>query len=195
MARKDKNGLTSERGAFPSSGSVYDPLIRAPYPWRRIFARVLDYFIYLVFWLVIMYLFPSIPIASERSNIHSATLLTMIFLEPLLLLFLGTTAGNAVLGLRVESVKGRNLNYFEGIKRFFLFLLYVMLLMVVSAFDNVSLVFGRKGSDRREVRRWDAGVCYKVKRHWSQALWWLVGALLCIYLCNELCIAIFGKEI
>lgn len=90
-------------------------------PWRRFWARMLDWQIYTGIWsIALSFLWP----AAQLSDNALLTLLdillgdlTMILLEPLLLHFLGTTPGKWALGLRVAADGGGKLTLREARER------------------------------------------------------------------------------
>lgn len=81
-------------------------------PWRRYWARSLDYSLcaLLVDWL--LYLFPVWDYGQLPLN-----LLAMLLLEPLALMLFATTPGKAVFGIRVTDPEGRRLRYGAGVER------------------------------------------------------------------------------
>lgn len=95
------------------------PKVRSP--WRRFFARELDLFIYSSLWNIFLTVVMNINIANRKGwtdllDTFIAFLL-MLFIEPALLRFFGTTAGKWILGLRITDSEGRHLSYSEGLSR------------------------------------------------------------------------------
>lgn len=91
------------------------PVIRSP--WRRYFARILDYFFYgMVVALVDLYW------ADGKMPNLLSTILTMglmVLLEPVQLRLFGTTLGKWIFGIRVTDLDGHHLFYSEGMRRTF----------------------------------------------------------------------------
>jgi len=112
--------------AIVKSGSPYftaagDVLPQVHKPWRRYFARTLDTAVYNLLWTVFLVVAFQInfTIRSAWGNLLDifASVIIMLFVEPLLLHLFGTTLGKLVLGLRVEGDDGRYLSYSEGFER------------------------------------------------------------------------------
>lgn len=98
--------------ALEQDTPVEDALPRLNLPWRRYWARSLDYSLcaLLVDWL--LYLFPVWDYGQLPLN-----LLAMLLLEPLALMLFATTPGKAVFGIRVTDPEGRRLRYGAGVER------------------------------------------------------------------------------
>ena len=90
-------------------------------PWRRYFARTLDLVIYNLLWTAfIAFVFNvNVAIRSNFGNIVDSYIafVIMLFLEPLLLHFFGSTLGKSIFGFRVERSDGSRLSYREGLER------------------------------------------------------------------------------
>lgn len=108
------------------SGSSYfiikaDELPQVFHPWRRFFARVIDFYIYNTLWLAVLVFVLQINVSNRNSFgdfIDTfVALLMMLFLEPLWLRHFGTTPGKAIFGLRIENAYGRHLSYGDGLER------------------------------------------------------------------------------
>ncbi|MBO5670574.1 MAG: MerR family transcriptional regulator, partial [Clostridia bacterium] len=92
------------------------------HPWRRLFARTLDYNLYLLplelICLLGLHLNPASPggrIATAVSTVLAYVL--MLCIEPVLLHFFGTTPGKWLFGLHITNYDGTRLTYEEGIQR------------------------------------------------------------------------------
>lgn len=98
--------------ALEQDTPVEDAPPRLNLPWRRYWARSLDYSLcaLLVDWL--LYLFPVWDYGQLPLN-----LLAMLLLEPLALMLFATTPGKAVFGIRVTDPEGRRLRYGAGVER------------------------------------------------------------------------------
>ena len=101
----------------PEQGDIIRPL---KCPWRRFFARSLDWSIYSWLWSLLAARFlPLEGTAEAASSILGwcIALLLMLALEPLLLSRFGTTPGKWILGLRVSDVYGEKLTYDQALRR------------------------------------------------------------------------------
>lgn len=102
---------TSEPVSTPSSDILPEPHI----PWRRYFARILDYAVYDTLWRSFLALALNINIYSRSaaSNaLDSIVVLVILFIaEPILLTLFGTTPGKWVLGIRVTGNEGELMTY------------------------------------------------------------------------------------
>jgi len=92
------------------------------HPWRRLFARTLDYNLYLLPLELLCLLGFRLNPASAGGRIAtsvSAVLayVLMLCIEPVLLHFFGTTPGKWLFGLRITNYDGTHLTYEEGIRR------------------------------------------------------------------------------
>ena len=141
----------------------------APYPFRRYFARFLDICFYNVLWLLILALSSYSTNPGEFSALGLWPVL-MFFLEPLQLMLFGTTAGKAILGISLESVEGRKLTYFEGMKRLWLLFVYGLGLVVIPIFNIVCLYLSYRNCDKGRVMRWDKGVSIKTNKKDGQII-------------------------
>ncbi len=90
-------------------------------PWRRYFARLLDYALYAGLWNSFLALVFRVNLAqrSAAGNLldTACTLGLMLLLEPLLLHLFSTTPGKWILGIRVTDPEGDRLSYSEGRSR------------------------------------------------------------------------------
>lgn len=103
----------------PPAEDTYHPPI---HPWRRYFARTLDYDLYLLPLELIVLLGFHINPGSNLGRISSLVCgvlayVLMLVLEPLLLHCFGTTPGKWLFGLRLTDADGTKLTYEEGIQR------------------------------------------------------------------------------
>ena len=92
--------------------SVEDAPPRLNLPWRRYWARVLDYSLVALAVDRLLELFPmwSYP----RLPLY---LLVMLLVEPLVLMLFATTPGKAIFGIRVTDPEGKRLSYGAGVER------------------------------------------------------------------------------
>ena len=104
---------TKEPVELPAS----DFIPKVHIPWRRYFARTLDFAIYSTLW--------NVALAMNVNTIQESTavgnllediliLLIMLLVEPVLLCLFGTTPGKWILGIRVTDNEGRRLTYSEA---------------------------------------------------------------------------------
>lgn len=99
----------------PVSIPVSDIIPEVRIPWRRFFARSLDYAAYTTIWNVFLALILNININS-RSTGSSAldgivVIIIMFLLEPAMLSLFGTTLGKWILGIRITDNEGKLLTY------------------------------------------------------------------------------------
>lgn len=85
-------------------------------PWRRYFARTLDFAIYSTLWNVALIMNVNISEYTKTGNLLDTILILLIMLlvEPVLLCLFGTTPGKWILGIRVTDNEGRRLTYSEA---------------------------------------------------------------------------------
>lgn len=81
-------------------------------PWRRYWARCLDFSLYNTLVSLLIYDFQYRVI-----YVPILTLIAMLTLEPLLLSMFGTTVGKAIFGIRVTDREGGKLSYNTAIER------------------------------------------------------------------------------
>lgn len=100
-----------------------DVIKHKPQPWRRYFARQMDYVFYGVLWEFIFSV-----LFRQRYQLESGwifrimvmfvpTIILMVFIEPLFLSIFGTTPGKWVSGISIMHGEGRKLTYKEGLQR------------------------------------------------------------------------------
>lgn len=90
-------------------------------PWRRFFARSLDYVIYMVLWNMALALLFNVNIGtrSTAENLLYDVVagLMMLLIEPVLISVFGTTIGKWILGLHVTDEEGGHLCYKDSLTR------------------------------------------------------------------------------
>ncbi|MCI8409645.1 MAG: MerR family transcriptional regulator [Lachnospiraceae bacterium] len=99
-----------------------DVIKHEPQPWRRYFAREMDYAFYSVLWGFLFFVLfrqrdEGLPGLILWIMVLFAPILFTIFMEPLFLSVFGTTPGKWVLGISVLHGEGRKLTYREGLGR------------------------------------------------------------------------------
>lgn len=92
--------------------TVEDAPPRLNLPWRRYWARCLDFSLYNTLVSLLIYDFQYRVI-----YVPILTLIAMLTLEPLLLSMFGTTVGKAIFGIRVTDQEGNRLDYNSAIER------------------------------------------------------------------------------
>lgn len=95
-----------------SGEPVEDAPPRLNLPWRRYWARCLDFSLYNMLASLLIYDFQYRVI-----YVPILTLIAMLTLEPLLLRMFGTTVGKAIMGIRVTDREGGKLRYSTAIER------------------------------------------------------------------------------
>ena len=83
-------------------------------PWRRLFARVFDYWFYFVLWCVIVNLTIPRDMTSWMLLGLVGSVAFMIILEPILLSIFGTTPGKVLFGVRLRNLNGRKLTFIQA---------------------------------------------------------------------------------
>ncbi len=154
-----------------STGTEYfslkqDQLSQVHSPWRRFFARTLDFTLYSIFvsfvQVVVFHQITSAQSAFSATIDGIVVLLLMLFVEPLLLTIFGTTPGKAVFGLRLESHEGGKLTYYDAFMRTFGMLKYGMGFQI--PFYNIYRhVQSYKACNQGEILPWDELVSYTLK--------------------------------
>ena len=104
---------TKEPVELPAS----DFIPKVHIPWRRYFARTLDFAIYSTLWNVALIM--NVNTIQESTAVGNLLediliLLIMLLVEPVLLCLFGTTPGKWILGIRVTDNEGRRLTYSEA---------------------------------------------------------------------------------
>lgn len=91
-------------------------------PWRRLFARLLDDFLYTTVWvlfgLLVIHKSPATDTGAAWTTLAGfVSVLLMVLIEPLFLSTWGTTPGKWLLGLSVRNNTGQKLSYGEAFYR------------------------------------------------------------------------------
>lgn len=91
-------------------------------PWRRLFARLLDDYLYTTLWVIFgLLVIHKSPTSDTGAAWTTAAgliaVLLLVFVEPLFLATWGTTPGKWLLGLSVRNNTGQKLSYGEGFYR------------------------------------------------------------------------------
>lgn len=135
------------------------------HPWRRYFARGLDYSIYTVLWSAIAYLAlrmnPSVNLL-ERFILTLIPYGMMLLLEPILLATLGTTPGKWIFGLVIRGTDGRKLTLSAAWNRTCLLFVYGegFCIPFYNLYRNYQSY--KTCSDKGELP-WDAEIAYTIR--------------------------------
>ena len=91
-------------------------------PWRRFFARYLDYMVYETIWMIFSAVVLNQNLGGNTTPIETVFqslmgLLLMMVVEPVLLSRFGTTIGKWILGIRVTDNEGEKLSYASALER------------------------------------------------------------------------------
>lgn len=114
------NAPTLPAPAAPAASAVFEEKdIRQPHPWRRFFARFMDYdltraVLWLIFIVVLRWRFTSDLVTTL---VAFSIWFIQIPIEAAWIHFLGTTPGKWLFGIRVEAIEGGKLTYGEALER------------------------------------------------------------------------------
>lgn len=109
----------NEYPEIDSSGVVIPPELPT-HPWRRFFARKIDY---IVFAVVVVFVLAMIGRPLEEGNRGTDVLFEIVIVlawipfEALLLAAFGTTLGKLLLGMKVQTTEGRRLSFVQALQR------------------------------------------------------------------------------
>lgn len=155
-----RNEAQSGSAYFTVFGERIEQVFR---PWRRYFARSLDFSLYsLVWWILLAFAFRASRSAFFPLPDLILSTLFMLFIEPLLLHRFGTTPGKAILGLRITDPKGKPLSYGDALARTWGVLGKGMGYQI-PIFNLVRLYKSYKRCDHQEVQPWDEDNSYTVE--------------------------------
>ncbi len=104
----------------PASGDFQESVPEEIHPWRRFFARTLDYTLLTAtvnFILIVLLRIRPLPDGFIDAVIVVLSGLLYIPVEALMLSRWGTTPGKYIFGIRVESIEGGNLKYSQAFLR------------------------------------------------------------------------------
>lgn len=166
------------------------------YPWRRFFARMLDITIYSTVWSALLALAFNMNIANRRGILNFIDAIIaisiMLFVEPLLLRFFGTTFGKWVFGLRLEDEKGNHPSYSSGFTRTW-GVIGSGLGYNIPIYNLVRLWKSCKLCSKNEPQPWDDELIYSIKdtKFYRGVLFvginvLIMGAISLILLCAQL---------
>lgn len=154
------------------------PKVRSP--WRRFFARELDFFIYSSLWKIFLSAFMNTNITNRNGgkNILDTfiAILLMLLIEPALLRFFGTTVGKWILGLRVTDGEGRRMSYSGALSRTWTVFLRGMGLDI-PIYNLVRLWRSYQACEKRETLDWEEESILSLRDNKG----WRVGAYIGAY--------------
>lgn len=123
LSLMEKEIIYMKQNHISTSANIEKDVIKhEPQPWRRYFARQMDYAFYSVLWAFLFFVlfrqrYESVPGLVFVIGVLLAPILFTVFIEPLFLTVFGTTPGKWVLGISVLHGEGRKLTYKEGLQR------------------------------------------------------------------------------
>lgn len=109
-----------------------DTVPKVTAPWRRLFARDIDFILYSLIWSAFLTFALDFNINAQQSMSHRLFIpelilstigsiliqcATILLFEPLMLKYTGTTPGKFLFGIRVTSLSGDRLTYREAFRR------------------------------------------------------------------------------
>ena len=157
-------------------------------PWRRYFARRLDYVGYFLIWELFLGFVCHVNLGDEGFALEVLGVIVsagmMLLIEPLLLNRFGTTFGKWVFGLRVEKADGTHLAYVDGVRRTWS-VIGKGEGYEIPIYNWVRLYKSYKLCKEEELQPWDENISYTIK----DTKWYRVVA--CIAL-NFLLVFIIG---
>lgn len=140
-------------------------------PWRRYFARTLDFAIYSTLWNVALIM--NVNTIQESTAVGNLLediliLLIMLLVEPVLLCLFGTTPGKWILGIRVTDNEGGRLTYREARARTWTMLLRGMGLGIIPFYNLYRLWKSYKADSDGETLDWEyhSEITLKDERGW-----------------------------
>lgn len=157
-----------ENSSVLGEGTDTDVIPREIRPWRRFFARRLDWIIYIFVWNLFW-----IFVLGNRDMSHEVLstimgLLLMLVLEPLWLSRFGTTPGKWMLGLYVIDMGGDKPN-FQICQQRTMSMLWYGLGLKIPAFSWYRMYKSYKGTVNKEDLPWEyrTNVCCKREAWWQ----------------------------
>lgn len=157
------------------------------HPWRRYFARGLDFSLYDLIWMAFEYF---VLRWQPENNILITLLISyigygmMLLIEPVLLATWGTTPGKWIMGLVVRTPDGKKLAVWQARERALGVFMYGMG-YGIPIYNIVRMLKCRSASLRNETMSWDEGIDYQLldtkrTRLIGYALAWAAGLALAI---------------
>lgn len=155
-----------------------DAAPRINLPWRRYWARSLDYSICVLLVGGLLHLFPV-----WDYNRFPLNLLAMLLLEPLALCLFGTTPGKAIFGIRVLNPDGGKLDYDTALERTWTVLWEgeALRIPVVSEYFRYRS-YQDAEDDLTLPWEWDSDLVYTDGKNWRYLLYFLAyGAVMALH--------------
>lgn len=144
--------------------TLEDVVPRLKHPWRRFFARTIDYGVYSLIWYFILYgIIGAYPIRSNivRFMCTFIPFAMMLFIEPLLLSKFGTTPGKWIFGFSIHDNSGHKPSYLTGLQRTWDVFLYGYGFNI-PIYDIVREIISYNECQRGELK-WDRGFVYTLR--------------------------------
>lgn len=110
----------NQKNAQTAPELISDRMPRVKAPWRRFWARTLDYAIYSLLWDLFLILAVHLNISNVTGVTmlsHLLALVLMLFLEPAMLARFGSTPGKWLMGFTVLHYEERRMTYSEAMER------------------------------------------------------------------------------
>jgi len=129
------------------------------YPWRRYWARLFDITFIMPIYIFIISLFsPGINYTITRMDSFIGGILLLlfylIFFEPMMLSYFGTTPGKVLLGIKIRALSGNNISYTTGMKRGFLLWLNGMG-MGIPFIALFTMIIAYRKLEKNGITSWD----------------------------------------
>lgn len=145
---------------------------RRNHPWRRYWARVMDYSLCALLVDLALKYFPVWDYA--RLPVY---LLVMLLLEPLALMLFATTPGKAIFGIRVTDPDGNRLPYDKGVERTWTVLWEGWALNIPVIGHYFAYKSLRDAEDELTLPwEWDTELTYADSRDWRYILYFALDA-------------------
>lgn len=147
-------------------------------PWRRYWARALDYSLCVLFVRWLLHLFPV-----WEYNQLPLNLLAMLLLEPLALHLFATTPGKAIFGIRVTDPEGHRLTCGDALVRTWT-VLWEGEAMQIPVVSHYFLYKSLRAAEEEETLpwEWDSELTYADDKDWRYVLYFVLLAALEIIL-------------
>lgn len=160
----------------------------APYPWRRYFARMLDFSVYEL-------LYSFVLAAGFHQNLLNHNTLgwkvlntfvvmaVMLFVEPLLLSRFRTTPGKWIFGIQVTAGDGGKPSYMQGLSRTWI-VLWMGCGLYIPIISMIRLWLSYKGCSEQRPLAWEDELCCSIRdrRIWRCTAFVLAAVLLTLSL-------------
>ena len=184
--RSDRNvmggGLNMEEMILSQAMDASPQIFR---PWRRFWARMLDWWLYGRLWMVIQILVLNINAAAKPNTLGTLIIDTVVqiglllALEPVFLSRWGTTPGKWILGLYVTHKSGRLLTHAEALTRTGQVLSHGMG-FGIPIYDLVRLYMSYKTCAAGVRQVWDEDTAYSLRAENARQVAVYIGTLLVV---------------